>query len=88
MRKAKPEKDGWPRPEYKRSDLGKIVRGKYARRLSESTNIVVLDPQVAEAFPNDDAVNIALKGLLDLARSSARVTSRSRGGGVMGDRQR
>jgi len=88
MKKAKPEKNDWPRPEYKRSDLGKIVRGKYARRLSDSTNVVVLDPQVAKAFPNDDAVNTALQGLLDLARSSVRVTRRSRRGGVTSDRQR
>lgn len=80
MKKAKSEANDWLRPEYRRSDLGKIVRGKYARRLGESTNIVVLDPQVAKAFPNDDAVNTALRGLLELAelaRSSARVSRRS-----------
>jgi hypothetical protein len=76
MKKAKPEQDDWLRPEYQRSELGKIVRGKYARRLSESTNIVVLDPQVAEAFPNDDAVNTALRGLLELARSSVHAPKR------------
>jgi hypothetical protein len=53
MKKAKSEGDDWLRPEYRRSDLGEIVRGKYARRLGESTNVVVLDPQVAKAFPND-----------------------------------
>ena len=73
MKKSETEKDDWLRPEYRRSDLGEIVRGKYASRLSEVTNIVVLDPQVARAFPNDDAVNNALRGLLELARSSARV---------------
>ena len=78
MKKVESEDDDWLRPEYQRSDLGEIERGKYAKRLQESTNIVVLDPQVAEAFPNDEAVNNALRGLLDLARSSARVTSRSR----------
>jgi hypothetical protein len=55
--------------------LGEIVRGKYADRLGEATNIVVLDPEVAQAFPNDDAVNTALRGLLELARTSARVAS-------------
>jgi hypothetical protein len=54
-----------------------MVRGKYARRLGESTNVVVLDPQVAKAFPNDDAVHTALRGLLELARSSVRVPRRS-----------
>ena len=56
MKKAKPEANDWLRPEYRRSDLGEIVRGKYARRLGESTNVVVLDPQVAKAFPNETAV--------------------------------
>jgi hypothetical protein len=78
MKKAKSEMNDWLRPEYKRSDLGKIERGKYARRIGEASNIVVLDPQVAKAFPNDEAVNNALRGLLDLARSSARVRSPSK----------
>jgi hypothetical protein len=77
MKKAKSEANDWLRPEYRRSEFGDIVRGKYARRLAESTNIVVLDPQVAKAFPNDDAVNRALRGLLELARSSVRVPRRS-----------
>ncbi|HXO26101.1 MAG TPA: hypothetical protein VOA80_02040 [Thermoanaerobaculia bacterium] len=77
MKKAKSEANDWLRPEYRRSELGEIVRGKYARRLAESTNIVVLDPQVAKAFPTDDAVNTALRGLLELARSSARLPRRS-----------
>jgi hypothetical protein len=74
MKKTKSEANDWPRPEYRRSELGEIVRGKYARRLAESTNVVVLDPQVAKAFPTDDAVNTALRGLLELARSSARLS--------------
>jgi hypothetical protein len=77
MKRAKSKDNDWLRPEYRRSDLGEIVRGKYARRLGESTNVVVLDPQVAKAFPNDDAVNTALRGLLELARSSVRVPRRS-----------
>jgi len=53
----KSELNDWGRPEYKRADLGDLVRGKYAQRIRESTNVIVLDPQVAEAFPNDEAVN-------------------------------
>lgn len=60
------------RPEYKRSDFGEIIRGKYARRISEATNVVILDPQVAKAFPNDKAVNDTLRSLLKLARASSR----------------
>lgn len=49
------------RPEYKRSDLGTLVRGKYAQRYRESTNVVVLEPEIAKAFPNARAVNTALR---------------------------
>lgn len=61
MKKANDsELNDWGRAEYKRSDLGVLVRGKYAKRVRESTNVVVLDPQVAKAFPNDEAVNTAV----------------------------
>jgi hypothetical protein len=60
MKKAKSEDSDELRQEYQRSDLGEIDRGKYAQRLGEASNVVVLDPQVAKAFPNDDAVNTAL----------------------------
>ncbi len=73
MKKAKTEDSDELRPEYQRSDLGKVERGKYAQRLGEASNVVVLDPQVAKAFPNDDAVNTALRGLLELAQSSVRL---------------
>ncbi len=75
MKKAKSELNDWSRPEYKRSELGEMVRGKYANRIRTSTNVIVLDPQVAKVFPNDKAVNDALRGLIKLARSSARPTS-------------
>ncbi len=51
MKRSKSEDNDWLRPEYRRSDLGAIVRGKYARRLGESTNIVVLDPRWPRHFP-------------------------------------
>lgn len=63
------------RPEYRREDFGTMVRGKYAEQLKNASNIVVLDPEIAAAFPNAKAVNDALRGLLELARVSARVTS-------------
>ena len=65
------------RQEYKRSDFEALVRGKYAQRIIEATNVVVLDPKVAKAFPNDRAVNKALRGLLRDRKSSARPTTRS-----------
>jgi len=71
MKKAKDsELNDWGQSEYRRSDLGQLVRGKYAKRIRESTNVVVLDPQVAKAFPNDDAVNKALRELIGLKAST------------------
>lgn len=58
------------RPEYRREDFGEMVRGKHAERMRESTNVVILDPDVAEAFPNAQSVNHALRSLLELAKSS------------------
>jgi hypothetical protein len=79
MKKPKPSKRDELRSEYKRSDFGKMVRGKYASRISAATNVVVLDPEVAEAFPNDQAVNEALRSLINVAKASTRPTRRSRG---------
>ena len=62
------------RREYKRSDFGQLVRGKYARRLAETTNVVVLEPEVAKAFPNDRTVNQALRKLIGKRKSSPRPT--------------
>lgn len=53
------------RKEY---DFSKGVRGKYAKRFGEGTNLVRLEPDVARAFPTSEAVNNALR---DLARHSA-----------------
>lgn len=76
MKKAKnSELNDWGKSEYKRSDLGEIVRGKYAKRVRESTNVVVLDPQVAKAFPNDEAVNSALRGLMQSSRSNVKLVT-------------
>jgi hypothetical protein len=69
MKKASRKATDELRPEYKRSDFKTLVRGKYAARVTEATNIVVLDPQVARAFPNDKAVNTALRSLLRGKRS-------------------
>lgn len=76
MKKASRNPGEELRPEYSRSDFETLERGKYAARLGEETNVVVLEPEVARAFPNDEAVNRALRALLELAKASARVTSR------------
>lgn len=77
MKKAKKEVVNELRSEYKRSDFDSLVRGKYSVRAAQETNIIVLEPDVAEAFPNDAAVNKALRGLLDLAKKTARPRKRS-----------
>jgi hypothetical protein len=71
MRKKKKTSKDDLRKEYTRSDFpGTLVRGKYARRLRESSNMVVLKPEVAAAFPNEEAVNKALLSLIEVARAT------------------
>ncbi len=72
MKKAKSEINDWARDEYARADLGPIVRGKYAKRMAVESNVVVIDPAVAKVFPNEKAVNAALRGLIELAQAAAR----------------
>lgn len=67
------------RPEYRREDLGEGVRGKYYRAYIKGSNLVLLSPDVAAAFPTAEAVNGALRSLLRIAQSSARPTGRSSG---------
>lgn len=59
------------RPEY---DLKKLlkgaVRGKYAARYRAGTNLVLLDPDVAKEFPNEKAVNDALRLVIELSKVS------------------
>lgn len=55
------------RPEYDMKSLLKGgVRGKYAARYRAGTNLVLLEPEVAKAFPNEKAVNEALKLVMKL----------------------
>jgi len=57
------------RPEYDFAAMQGGVRGKYTKRYREGTNIVLLEPDIAEAFPNDAAVNQALRGVLNTTRA-------------------
>lgn len=78
MKKAESTRHDEPRAEYKRSDfVGPLIRGKYAKRLRESSNIVVLKPEVAAAFPNGEAVNKALLSLMEVAAATTRLPKRS-----------
>lgn len=56
-------------------DFSKGVRGKHAKRYSEGTNIVVLAPDVAAVFPDSQAVNEALRALVQIARKSGKKTT-------------
>jgi hypothetical protein len=49
-------------------DFSGGVPGKYAKRYAEGTNVVVIDPDVAEYFPDHDSVNDALRGLTAIIR--------------------
>ena len=70
MKKAEEKRDDDLRPAYQRSDFGAMARGKYAAAASASSNVVVLEPEVARAFPNDRAVNDALRALIELAKAA------------------
>ena len=56
------------RPEYDFSKMNGGVRGKYVERYRTGTNIVLLDPDVAQAFPTSDVVNEALRLLMQIAQ--------------------
>jgi hypothetical protein len=74
MKTAKSEE---MRKEYRREDLGTGVRGKYLNKFRKGTNLVLLSPDVAAAFPDGDSVNKALRGLIRVARQSTAGAKRS-----------
>ena len=57
------------RTEYRREDLGHGVRGKYLEDFRLGTNLVLLHPDIAKAFPTDDSVNQALRSVMDAAQT-------------------
>jgi hypothetical protein len=59
-----------PEPEMRAEyDFSKGVRGKYASRFSEGSNIILLDPDVAGLFPDSKTVNDALRALARIAQA-------------------
>ncbi len=72
-KKSNGEQNDDLRPEY---DLGRLlktgVQGKYATRFREGTNLVLLAPDVAEAFPSAEAVNETLRLVLQLTKLRAK----------------
>ena len=63
-------------------DYSKAVRGKHFQRLmKEGANVIVLEPDVARAFRGSAAVNDALRSLLQVSKTTLRLTSRSKATG-------
>ncbi|MFO7897574.1 MAG: hypothetical protein R6V58_00770 [Planctomycetota bacterium] len=60
-------------PEYDFSSMKDGVRGRYAERFRAGTNLVLLEPDVAEVFADDQSVNDALRSLIKVARKQAKV---------------
>ena len=52
------------RPEYSADLIRSGIRGKYAKRFREGSNVVIIDPDLSDAFPNSEAVNEALRDYL------------------------
>jgi hypothetical protein len=73
MKKGNKNNDSEMQAEY---DFSPGVRGKYARRYAEDTNVVVLDPDVAKLFPNAEAVNKSLRNLAKTIRRRKSVVAK------------
>jgi hypothetical protein len=67
------------RPEYDLARLKGGVRGKYYKQATSGTNLVLLDPDVARAFPDSGSVNRALRLLQEVATQSSRAARTSTG---------
>ena len=68
MKTTRPKNDDL-QPEYDFASMPGGVRGKYVARLRKGSNLVLLEPEIAAAFPSDDAVNEALRGVLNTTRA-------------------
>lgn len=75
MRKGKGDE---LRVEYSRASLGTGVRGKYLKEYRRGTNLVLLTPEVARAFPSEKAVNDALSSLITVAQRTTRPNRRGK----------
>jgi hypothetical protein len=72
MKKARRERERDMLQEY---DFSKGVRGKYAKRYAQGTNVVVLSPDMAKVFPTSESVNEALRTLVRVRRKKIRTVS-------------
>ncbi len=65
------------RREYKRTDFGRLERGKFYEEVAKGTTVVLISPENAKAFPSSQAVNNALAGLRAIGVRPSRITARS-----------
>ena len=76
MKKASAKKNNDDlRSEYDLSQLKGGVRGKYYQEATAGTNLVLIDPELANVFPDSESVNRALRLLADTAESAASIKS-------------
>ena len=68
MKKANQKLKDDIRPEYDFASMKGGVRGKYVKKYRAGTNLVLLDPEVARAFPTDAVVNQALRAVLSVTK--------------------
>ena len=76
MKKPSTSKADQDIPELKREQLGVGVRGKYFKRFSQDSNVVVLLPEIQKAFPTSEAVNKALASMLAFTQEAKNLTAR------------
>jgi len=77
MRKKADKDSDEMRPEYDLRKLKFVGRGIYAKRYRSGTNLVLLEPDVREAFPDDESVNEALRVIAKAAKRSASPNQKS-----------
>jgi len=69
MNKVNRSEDDDLKPEYDFASMKGGVRGKYAARLRKGSHLLLLEPEVAAAFPSAEAVNEALRGILNTTKA-------------------
>lgn len=77
MKKASTKRVDLDIPILRRGQLGVGVRGKYLKHFAQGSNVVVLRPEIQEAFPTSESVNKALASLLAFAQETQGLTGRA-----------
>ncbi|TDJ17568.1 MAG: hypothetical protein E2O65_07915 [Gammaproteobacteria bacterium] len=67
----KPQGEDDLRPEYSEDLIRSGIRGKYAKRYRSQSNVIVVDDDLTDVFPNAKAVNAALRDYLELRKKAA-----------------